>query len=255
MIRLDRTAIVSCVAAAAALLGAALWESTYKPGSGVTQYLASFGVVLVGVAWGATSLSKEFESETNIWSWTQGVTRARWFWSRISPALLGAAAFGVLLTVIVEISDRRRPLLAGFDHMSDQYVATHGVFLPASALLAVSAGLLLSVVTRLIVPAIALTLISQVVLLLVLPKAFLSLASEDTSVLPASADPLEVYLTEGHVLDVSPLADGGSLVTFLPNAQFGLVQGVGGAVMVAVSIAMLFAAVVGLQRMSARRPA
>jgi hypothetical protein len=57
--------------------------------------------LLFGLFWGAPLLAREFEDGTHGLAWTQGVTRRRWLSRTVAWALLAAAVWGGVMTVLV----------------------------------------------------------------------------------------------------------------------------------------------------------
>jgi hypothetical protein len=110
--------------------------------------------LLFGLFWGAPLLAKEFEDGTHNLVWTQGLTRRRWFTTKVTWALLAAAAWGVALTALV--TWWRYPENA----LSSQFSAfdIEGIVPVAYSLFAVALGIAVGSLFRRVLPAIATTL-------------------------------------------------------------------------------------------------
>ena len=126
-------------------------------GDGAIIDLVNFTMViplLFGLFWGAPLLAKEFEDGTHNLAWTQGVSRRHWLRVNLIWALLGAAAWGVALTVLV--SWWRSPENA----LSSRFAAfdVQGLVPVAYALFAVALGIAVGAVIRRVLPSLAVTL-------------------------------------------------------------------------------------------------
>jgi hypothetical protein len=78
--------------------------NTLTLGSPLSNVLISLTVVvpcLLGVFWGGPLVAREFETGTNQFAWTQGISRRRWLTAKIGWALIAAAAWGGAVSALV----------------------------------------------------------------------------------------------------------------------------------------------------------
>jgi hypothetical protein len=113
---------------------------------------------IIGAFAGAPLLARELETGTFRYAWTQGAGRTRWMVSLTTAGILGvltlAAAFGLLLTWY------QQPLFdAGIQQRLHASVfPVTGIAVVGWALLAFALGVFLGLLTRRVLPALALTL-------------------------------------------------------------------------------------------------
>lgn len=139
--------------------------------SGLPQPFAGDGVLinlvyataavplLLGLFCGAPLLAAEFESGTHSLAWTQGVTRRRWLNRTIAWALLGAAAWGTALAVLVSWWRAPENVLGiGGGELGAFVFDIQGIAPVAYSVFAVALGIAAGAVFRRVVPAMAATL-------------------------------------------------------------------------------------------------
>lgn len=238
-VRLDRLPLAVTVVALALYLPSSLYEVSSRPGSGMTEGLAPYLAILLAVVWAAPMLAREFETGTSVWAWTQGTSRSRWFLSRAALPILASMASGLALTGAVMISGMHRPVFVAHDHMSENYLSTHGPYLVLSALCAIATGLAAAAATRRAVPAIGISLIAQIALTLVMPKLATMVAPTTTATFGRGVTEYQIAVLDGHQTSLTRLADGGASVEYQPNSYFWEAQLVAGAVFLMLTAALL----------------
>jgi hypothetical protein len=113
---------------------------------------------VIGAFAGAPLLAREFETGTFRFAWTQGVGRMRWVVAHLVPAALGVAVIGLAFGLLITWYDQ--PLVdSGIQQRlhAGEFPLT-GVAVAGWALAAYAIGLLLGLVSRRVVPALAATL-------------------------------------------------------------------------------------------------
>ena len=120
--------------------------------------VAALAVPLVlGISWGAPLVAGEFETSTEDFAWTQGVTRRRWVLTNIGWALLAAAAWGGALAAL--FTWWRGPANAVFGPVELVSFDIQGVAPVAYAVFAMALGIAAGALFRRVVPAITTTLV------------------------------------------------------------------------------------------------
>jgi hypothetical protein len=79
-------------------------QSAFESRFGTLRQLVPFFMVLpllVGLFWGAPLIARELEQGTHLFIWTQGVTRLRWFGSKLAALLLLAVLLGSAYALLI----------------------------------------------------------------------------------------------------------------------------------------------------------
>jgi len=136
--------------------------------------LSGFLVVLVpaliGAFWGAPLVAREIETGTHRLVWNQSVTRSRWLAVKLTfVTLAGVATAGALSLLLTWAASPYDKLLAGrFDPL---LFPTRNIVPLGYAAFAVTAGIVIGLLTRRTIPAMAITLAAFAALQILMPTA------------------------------------------------------------------------------------
>ena len=159
------------VTAAAALAAAVVVLGVSAPhralDAGASHWLYTAGVVvlyltpaIIGIFWGAPLISRELETGTFRVAWTQSISRTRWVTVKLGLTGLASMAAAGLLSLMVtwwsSSMDQRNPL--GGYRLSALLFGARDLIPIGSAAFAVALGATIGLLTRRVVPAIAITL-------------------------------------------------------------------------------------------------
>jgi hypothetical protein len=238
--------------------------------------LLLFLPLVVGLFWGAPLVAREVEQGTHRMVWTQGVSRTRWMLTKLgllgAVLLLFATAYAWLVSWWYEPMNRAITV-----RMDDLFFDEQGVVPVAYTLFAVAVGVFAGTVTRKVLPAMATTLVvflaaRLAVFLLVRPNIQEPLThtvpvAGTTPLLPnpALGDWIlssGVYNADGSLRSVDstafciPAPDGGACRdtgqynrwVFQPGDRFWLFQWVEAGLFAVLAVALLYAALVRVQR-------
>ena len=128
-----------------------------------------FGLpALIGLFWGAPLVARELEAGTHRLVWTQSVPRTRWLLVKLAG--VGAVAMAAAALCSLAVSWWASPLDdAQQNRIFPQIFATRGFVPVAYAAFAVAVGVLLGMVIRRTVPAMAVTLVVVAAVQILLP--------------------------------------------------------------------------------------
>jgi hypothetical protein len=144
-------------------------ESAFESRFSTLRQLVPFFMVLpalLGIFWGAPLIAREVEDGTHLFVWTQGVTRLRWFTSKLA-ALLGATllltvGYAFLITWWLTPLDRSTG-----DRFQPGIFDQQGIVPVAYAVFALALGIAAGAILKKTMPAMAATLVGFVGLRLV----------------------------------------------------------------------------------------
>jgi hypothetical protein len=123
------------------------------------QYLSTLLVglpALVGVFWGAPLLARELENGTHRLAWSQSVTRARWFLTKVALIVLAAAAVCGMLSLMLGAWSSAA---VNHDRLAPAMFAERGIAPVGYAVFAVALGITAGLLIRRTVPAMIVTLV------------------------------------------------------------------------------------------------
>ncbi len=144
-----------CVSARAHFQAQAKWHNALN-------LLVLAAPALLGAFWGAPLVARDLESRTNVLAWTQSVTRSRWLLVKVAiTGAAGAIAAGLLSLMVTWWSSPHDRLVNAPYSVFDQ----RDIVPAAYALFAVALGVVLGVVIRRTLPAMAATLAAFAVIL------------------------------------------------------------------------------------------
>ncbi|MGN9912130.1 ABC transporter permease subunit [Phytohabitans sp. LJ34] len=149
--------VTDCVASCSLSSAREVMEDAYFE----TLLLSGFLVVLVpaiiGAFWGAPLVAREVETGTHRLVWNQSVTRTRWLAVKLGfVALAGIALAGALSLLLTWAASPYDKLIGGrFDPL---LFPTRNIVPLAYAAFAVTAGIVIGLLTRRTIPAMAITL-------------------------------------------------------------------------------------------------
>jgi ABC-type transport system involved in multi-copper enzyme maturation permease subunit len=112
---------------------------------------------LVGLFWGAPLVARELESGTQRLAWNQSITRVRWFGTKVGLLGLASVAFAGLLSLAGTLSGARLDT-ASNNRLEPLLFGARGVVPMGYAAFAFVLGVVLGMVVRRTVPAMASTL-------------------------------------------------------------------------------------------------
>jgi hypothetical protein len=139
---------------------------------GAVSVLVTLTVVvpcLLGVFWGGPLVAREFETGTNQFAWTQGVSRRRWLTAEVGWVLLGAAVWGGAVSALVTWWSSPANALNKQNFQPAQF-DLQGIVPIGYALFAVALGIAAGTLVRRTLPAMAITLVVFTVLRLVVSE-------------------------------------------------------------------------------------
>lgn len=132
--------------------------SAFQNSDHLLKHLVQAGGILLpallGAFWGAPLVAREFESGTFRLAWTQSVSRTTWLMGKLAVVALGAVVTEALFTAITTWWSRP------FDHLNNQSFGvfdTRDIAPLGYALFAVTLGVVIGLLVRRTVPAMALT--------------------------------------------------------------------------------------------------
>jgi hypothetical protein len=134
---------------------------TFQNSDRILQHLIQAGGVLLpallGAFWGAPLVAREFESGTFRLAWTQSVSRTKWLLGKLGVVALAAVVTEVIFTAMA--TWWARP----FDHLNNSPFSvfdTRDIAPLGYALFAVTLGVVIGLLVRRTVPAMALTFVT-----------------------------------------------------------------------------------------------
>jgi len=231
--------VTSASPAGGALLGGqrttafltALQASKYPLGyfvGGAALYLFP---AVIGAFWGAPLIARELEAGTFRLAWNQSVTRTRWTLVKLGLVGLTAMAIAALASVLVSWWAAPVDAAGGFPvghtqlgRFAPQVFAARGLVPIGFAALTFTIGVLAGVLTRRIIPAMAVTLVLFAGLLYALPAFVLPhLATPVTQVVPVAPDlTRDQVLPSGQVIVADNSLPGAWIIsnrTITPSGQ------------------------------------
>ena len=145
----------------AAMKADSAYPILYFAGSAV-MYLAP---LIIGVFWGAPLIARELETGTHRLAWNQSITRRRWLLVKLTVTALAAATFaglaGLALSWWAAPIDKAGGFPVGISQLSrfqPIIFGTCGIVPISAAALAITLGVTTGLLTRRVIPAMALTL-------------------------------------------------------------------------------------------------
>jgi hypothetical protein len=121
--------------------------------------LLLFLPLLVGLFWGAPLVAREVEHGTHRLVWTQGVSRTRWMFAKLS--LVGGVILIVAIAYTLLVSWWMEPLNGAItSRMSYLFFDQQGLAPIGYTLFAVAVGVFAGTLTRKVLPAMAITLVA-----------------------------------------------------------------------------------------------
>jgi hypothetical protein len=134
--------------------------------------------VVIGIFWGAPLIASEFEAGTHYLAWNQSITRTRWLAVKLSLTGLAAMAVTEALSLMqgwwaapISLAVARGACCSplAMNQFNPLVFATHGIAPLGYAAFAFALGVTAGVLTRRVVPAMALTLAVFTVLQIAMP--------------------------------------------------------------------------------------
>jgi ABC-type transport system involved in multi-copper enzyme maturation permease subunit len=145
-------------------------------GSSAVSVLVTLTVVvpcLLGVFWGGPLVAREFETGTNQFAWTQGISRTRWLTVTVGCVVLAAAAWGGAVSGLVTWWSSPLNSLKLQNFQPSQF-DVQGIVPIGYAVFAVALGIAAGALLRRSLPAMAITLVVFTLLRLVVSEDFRS---------------------------------------------------------------------------------
>ncbi len=213
----------------------------------LVQDLAMAVPLVFGILWGAPLIAGEFESSTEDFAWTQGLTRRRWVLTNLAWAFLVAAVWGSALAAL--FTWWRGPSNALETPVKFIYFDVQGVAPIAYTVFAMALGIAAGALFRRVVPAIMTTLVAFVAVRIVTALYFRPLfaVTKNVSAL-AGPPPLSYNLGQDIVggsntsacQTLKCLAAHGAYnhISYMPASSFWPVQGVESGVFLVLALAL-----------------
>jgi hypothetical protein len=210
---------------------------------GMTSSFAPYLPIFLATVWSAPMLARELETGTAYWSWTQRTTRTRWMLARAGVPLGAAVIASLVLTGLVKLTTVHWTANMRANSMDPDYLVSQGVTLVALCVFAVCWGLACAALLRKLVPAIALSLVGTVGAIAAAQAIAGRIAPTATLRIPANA------AVPGRTLSVFGSGQGGELlVRYQPDSYFWQVQGILGAVLLALALCLAAVSVGAVRR-------